>query len=87
MTLADGTVLTATRLATDEGNPGGLGSLTDATVSACAQCGASDTSGAVARVRLNGGLAAMSTVQLGDVRVSSSGGPARRIRWEVLKLP
>ena len=83
LTLADGTVLTATRLAADEGNPGALATVVDAT---CARCGASDTSGAVKRVRLTGELSGSSTVQLKDVRVSSSGGPMRRVRWEVLEL-
>jgi hypothetical protein len=86
-TLADGTVLTATRLAADQGNPGGLAAATDATVRDCARCGVQDRSGAVARVRINGAASASSTEQLGDVKVSAAAGPARRVRWEILELP
>jgi hypothetical protein len=86
-TLADGTVLTVTRLSNDQGNPGALGTATDATFRDCERCGVVDTSGAVARVRLAGSTTSMDSAQLSDVKVSSSGSSARRVRWEVLELP
>jgi alpha-D-xyloside xylohydrolase len=85
-TLADGSTLSATRLAGDQGNPGALQSVTGAELSACERCVLADQSGAVARVRLNGASASQSTEQWGDVQVRWNG-TARRIRWEVLELP
>jgi sulfoquinovosidase len=85
-TLADGTVLTVTRLASDGGNPLNLDAATEASLPGCSHCGLKDMSGDVARVRLRGMSAASDTVQLNDVKASASGGPARLVRWEVLEL-
>ena len=80
LTLADGTTLRAERLA-EAGNPGALSPITD--FSLCDRCGASDQSGAARRTRI---ASSSASEQLGEVRVTVSGGPARRVRWEVLLL-
>ncbi len=85
-TLADGTVLTVSRLPADQGNPGSLTAASDATFRDCEHCGLADASGAVKRVRLAGSTTAMDSLQLADVKVSTSGPAARRVRWEVLEL-
>jgi hypothetical protein len=86
-TLADGTVLTVNRLPSDQGNPAALATATDLTFHDCEHCGVADISGAVTRVRLAGTTTAVDTLQLADVKVTSSGPSARRVRWEVLELP
>src|SRR5262249_5577169 len=85
-TLADGTVLTVTRLAADTGNPLNLAPATDASLATCSSCALADQSGDVPRVRMRGTAAASDTVQFGAVSASSSGGPKRLVRWEVLIL-
>ncbi|MFO0594240.1 MAG: glycoside hydrolase family 31 protein [Myxococcaceae bacterium] len=82
-TLADGTKLTITRLANDEGNPGQLAPFADdAAFRTCSSCGATDTLG-TRRVRI---ATSAASAQLADVKVEVSGGPGRTIRWEVLPL-
>jgi hypothetical protein len=85
-TLADGTVLTATRLPSDAGNPLNLDAATETTLATCTHCALKDQSGDVARVRLRGTSAASDTVQFGDVSATTSAGPARLVRWEILEL-
>jgi hypothetical protein len=80
-TLTDGTQLKVERLSGDQGNPGALPAISS-DFATCTRCGGSDSSGAVRRVRIASGQ----EETLGDVRVTATGGPARRIRWEVLIL-
>lgn len=83
LTLADGTVLTATRVGSQQGNPEGLGPAGPSTIGTCSACWLKDTSGDVARVRLN----VRGSGAFGDVRVEAKGGPERVVRWELLELP
>jgi alpha-D-xyloside xylohydrolase len=85
-TLADGTQLTVKRLASDQGNPMNLDAATESTLPTCSHCALADQLGDVARVRMRGASGASDTVQFGAVSASSSGGPARLVRWEVLTL-
>ncbi len=82
-TLADGTQLTVTRLSSDEGNPASLATAPDdATIHDCTGCGVVDTR-VTRRVRIT---SSERSAQLADVKVEVAGGPARRLRWEVLLL-
>ncbi len=86
LALADGTTLTARRLAADEGNPGGLPVAADAAeVEACEGCYLGTTEGDVARLRVTTESAESTTVTLQDVELTASGPSARRIRWDVLR--
>lgn len=85
--LLDGTVLEATRAASDAGNPDGLAEQTDgAAMADCASCFFAETKGDVDRLRANSALAAGSELTLNDVHLVATGGPSRRIRWDVLRL-
>jgi alpha-glucosidase len=89
-TLADGTRLTASRDSSGagtSGNPAGLGAVAASDLPDCALCYRSDAVGAIVRIRLNSGLAASSSLQLGDLRLTAVGAVARRFRWDVLELP
>jgi hypothetical protein len=82
-TLADGTQLTVTRLSSDEGNPAALATAADdATLRDCTACGVVDTR-VTRRVRIT---SSERSAQLADVKVEVTGGPARRLRWEVIVL-
>ncbi len=86
LTLDDGTVLTATR-GLDAGNPGALTEVTDAEIADCTACFVAGQAGDVARLRASSPTAASSTVEFGDVTLVATGTSARRIRWDVLRLP
>jgi alpha-glucosidase len=81
LTLADGTELSAERTATDSGNPAGLSAATD--LSECALCFAETR----LRLRANGDLAARSDLTLREVRLHSNAPVAKRIRWDVIRIP
>jgi len=85
LTLADGTVLTATR-GDGTGNPNALTEATEATIADCALCFVATEEGDVARLRVNGEDAESSDVSVEDVHVTSQGGPSRRVRWDVLRI-
>ncbi len=80
LTLADGTVLSAERVATDAGNPAGLAPATD--LSECALC----YSESAPHLKANGALAAQSDLALRDLRLHASGPAIRRVRWDVIRL-
>ncbi len=82
MTLDDGTTLTAKRIATNAGNPDALTPVTADRLPACSACYFADVAGDVQRIRANGTAA----VRIEDVELAVSGGPPRRVRWEVLRL-
>jgi alpha-glucosidase len=84
--MADGTTLDAERLDADAGNPASLASVSAQEIPHCASCFVEDAPGDVARLRVNTALAAGSDVTVKDVHLVVTGGPARRVRWEVLRL-
>jgi alpha-glucosidase len=86
LVLADGTTLTARRLAADEGNPGGLPEAADvAEVEACEGCWLGADEGDVARLRVTTESAESTAVTLQDVELTASGPSVRKIRWDVLR--
>ncbi|MBI5509691.1 MAG: glycoside hydrolase family 31 protein [Deltaproteobacteria bacterium] len=87
LTLADGTTLVAERTTTDGGNPQGLTAADPADIPTCALCYVESTRGDVTRIQVNSDLQPASTVVFRDLRLSFASGPARRIRWDVLRLP
>lgn len=87
MTLADGTVLEATRVAMDQGNPGALAEVAPDAIAGCSTCFTAAADGGVARLRANGAVSASASLAIQDVKLTVSGGPARRVRWDVLRLP
>lgn len=83
LTLVDGTQLFATRGA-DSGNPQGLAQA--ASIADCARCFLEAHEGEVDRLRANGELAVTSRVVIRDVQLTAQAGPARRVRWDVLRI-
>ncbi|MCC6898352.1 MAG: hypothetical protein IT377_05220 [Polyangiaceae bacterium] len=83
--LADGTVLEAKRLGADAGNPGQLAEVTASEIAGCAGCYVTDQKGDVKRTRVTSKLGKGSSSKVGDLELTVSGGPARRVRWEVLR--
>ncbi len=86
LTLDDGTVLTATRDA-DGGNPDALEQVDVAEIAECASCFLESEPGEVARLQANSAESADTELVIADVRLTAAGGPARRVRWDVLRLP
>ena len=84
--LVDGTKLTAERVATSAGNPMSLTETSSTSLAECASCYRAATAGGVGRLQVNSAMAAEAAVVFDDVRVTHSGGLARRIRWDVLRL-
>ncbi len=84
--MADGTTLDADRMPADAGNPAALVHVAERQLADCASCWREDAPGDVSRLRLNTPLAVGSDVTLEDVHVVVQGGPARRVRWDVLRL-
>lgn len=90
LTLADGTVLTAKRGVSDEGNPEGLSVVAASALPDCSKCFSRSFEGDLSRVRANSALASKSTVRIDDLELTATApdtGPFRRIRWDVLRLP
>jgi alpha-glucosidase (family GH31 glycosyl hydrolase) len=87
LTLADGTTLVAERLPSDAGNPGNLAESDEGAMADCARCFVEAGGAEVDRLLANGDLADDDEVTIRDVRLTAKGGPARRVRWEVLRLP
>jgi alpha-glucosidase (family GH31 glycosyl hydrolase) len=86
-TLADGTVLLAQRVPANAGNPLSLSTATEAQLPGCAECFLGDVSGETQRLRVNSAQATASTLTVEDVVLRHQGNVARRVRWEVLRLP
>ncbi|MDB4947281.1 MAG: Alpha-xylosidase [Labilithrix sp.] len=90
--LADGTELVARRLAS-AGAVSGYVAVAPADLAACPGtpegqgCFAAEQAGGVARLRVTTPLASASEVTHDDVQLSAKGPLARRIRWDVLRLP
>ena len=87
MTLVDGTVLDAVRVDKDQGNPGALAQVAADAIAGCSSCFNAVTEGAIARLRANGAVSKTAALTIEDVQLTVSGGPARRVRWDVLRLP
>lgn len=86
LTLADGTRLTAHWLE-DGGRPGLAAAASEAEVQACAGCYFVAPHGGVDEVHVASPLAASATVRLDALELTNSGGPSRRVRWHVVRLP
>ena len=87
MTLVDGTVLDATRVASDQGNPDALAQVAADAIGGCSSCFTAAAEGGVKRLRANGTVSTSAALTIEDVKLNVSGGPARRVRWDVLRLP
>ncbi len=86
MTLPDGTVLRARR--SSEAAPSELSSVEPDVLALCERCAApAMQEGDVSRLRFNTALAPSTSERHEDVEVSSEGGPARRLRWDVWRTP
>lgn len=86
LVLADGTELFASRAEAGGGNPDALAQVTAADIADCARCFVTSTQGQVSRMRVNSNVEAAFDMTIEDVRVTANYGPARRIRWDVLRL-
>lgn len=85
MTLSDGTSIVLTR---GGGGAGTFGTTVGATeLQACASCSVvDDMSGQVSRARFNSAKTTTFDIAHGDLRAQVSGGTARRIRFEILRM-
>ncbi len=86
LTLTDGTILEAERLASDAGNPASLSEVAADAVATCASCFVTSTRQGLSRVQATSPSTESAEVTIGDLRLSHKGGPARRIRWDVTHL-
>ena len=84
-TLADGTVLTAASGTAAAPNTTATSSA-DA-LAACDACSLADTFGQVARVRATSALAADSVLVVEGLTLTAKGPTARRVRWDIRRLP
>ena len=87
MVLEDGTRLEARRHALDGGNPAGLSAAGASEMTHCALCYRASAPGDVERLQLNSDASAAATLRLGDVEASHIARRARRVRWDLLRLP
>lgn len=85
LVLADGTELWAKRESANAGNPGALAQVMPTEITDCAKCFVATTEGQVARMRVNSDAETAFDLTIEDVHVKASKGPARRIRWDVLR--
>lgn len=86
LTLVDGTTLVASRAPGDQGNPDGLIEAMQGEIDGCSGCFAESQKGDVHRLRVTTELGTSSTITLSDIKLVVSGGPAKRVRWDVLRL-
>jgi alpha-glucosidase len=87
LTLVDGTVLTASRGATDNGNPANLQGASSSQIADCALCYLVTPTGDVSRLQANSSNGTSSEVVVSDLDLKVQGGPSRRVRWDILRLP
>jgi hypothetical protein len=78
--------LTATRASSPSSDGGGLAVVSADQLPACSNCFFAESVGDIDRLRANGSMAVESSFAVQDLRLSVSGGPARRVRWDVLRL-
>lgn len=86
LVLADGTELEAVRTPRDQGNPEGLLEVAADEIADCGGCLFRSAEGDVDRWRVTTELGQGSSIAIGDLTLTVRGGPARRVRWDVLKL-
>jgi alpha-glucosidase (family GH31 glycosyl hydrolase) len=86
ITMADGTTLTADR-GTPQGNQSNLATVTADQVASCSGCVVVNAEGGVSRVRVTTPLLTTSNITYDDVTLIASGPTARRVRWDVRRLP
>ena len=80
-------MLDATRLAKDQGNPGALTEVAKDAIAGCSTCFNATSEGGITRLRANGTVSGSAALTIQDVQLTVSSGPARRVRWDVLRLP
>ncbi|MEW5848786.1 MAG: TIM-barrel domain-containing protein [Myxococcota bacterium] len=85
--LQDGTRLTAERHADDTGLPADVTTVTEADLKTCARCVVDGASGDVQRLRVNTELGTDASLRVHDVTVTTTGTRARRVRFDVLRVP
>lgn len=83
LTLFDGTVLNAARTGADSGRAG----FSEGDVVSCERCYRVGMHGQVARVQVTSEKAASSSVSFEELKLDAVGPGARRIRWDVVRLP
>ncbi len=86
LTLLDGTVLEATREASEVASPDLLTSVASADIATCSRCAWTAREGDVDRLRISTELAPETRVNAFDVRVSAKGPSARRVRWDIFRI-
>jgi alpha-glucosidase (family GH31 glycosyl hydrolase) len=86
ITLADGTQLTADR-GMPQGNQSNLATVTADDIASCSGCVVVNAEGGVSRVRVTTPLLPTSNLTYDDMTLIASGPTARRIRWDVRRLP
>jgi alpha-D-xyloside xylohydrolase len=87
LTLADGTQLSAERVTAPLAGTSTLAATSSSAIDGCASCVARSRAGDVDRWQLNSDLMPSSELRYVDLILRASGTIARRIRWEVLRLP
>ncbi|AUX40031.1 uncharacterized protein SOCE26_014260 [Sorangium cellulosum] len=85
--LADGTELEARRSLERSDDPGGLVEVEASELPDCTGCFHAEKEGDVDRLRVGGPSGKGAELALQDVELVVRGGPARRVRWDVLRLP
>jgi hypothetical protein len=85
--LADGTELSYDARGDAGEAPASFARVAEAELVECAQCVAAGPHGGVARTRVNTALAQESEVALGGLVLRAKGPRARRVRWDVRRLP
>ena len=86
LTLADGTALTAERLASGAGRAG-FTAVTEPELQACSQCYLAESLPGVERMRVNGAKATTTDLTVDDVHLTVTSPNPLRVRWDVLRLP
>ncbi len=70
----------------DQGNPDALTLVTEAEIAACSACYVTSQEGMVNRLRASTEEALEATLVIEDVTLTVKNGPARRVRWDVLRV-
>lgn len=86
-TLVDGTTFEVTANGGPAALPAGVAQVDESMLATCSSCGRLDPLANGVRVRVNGELAATGQLAAGGLLVRHAGGPARRMRWDVVVLP
>ena len=87
ITLVDGTQFTVRAGGVASALPTGFAQVDETALAACSNCGRIDALPIGARVRVNVASAAQADAVVGGLTLHHEGGPARRMRWDVVVLP